>query len=104
MWPKRTSMPMSCCAKQGRRFEGKVTSDAVWFKASSGHDGNELQNLVVNVLENFIPTQGFDIHRDVQVPPPLLPSSLLSHATAGILHHKWPVLPESSTTKVPRLL
>jgi hypothetical protein len=48
-----------------------VGSDAVWFKPSSQHDGSDLQDLVVDVLKNFIPTQGFDIHTDVQVPPHL---------------------------------
>ena len=52
---------------QGREFDGEVGSDAVWFKPPGQHDGGDLQNLVVDVLKNFIPSQGFDIHRDVQV-------------------------------------
>ena len=52
---------------QGREFSGEVGSDAVWFKPPRQHEGGDLQNLVVDVLKNFIPSQGFDIHRDVQV-------------------------------------
>ncbi len=44
-----------------------MESDAVWFKPNKRHDGNDIQELLVKVLEEFVAARGFDLTRDVQV-------------------------------------
>ena len=47
--------------------EKAMTSDAVWFKPNKRHDGNDIQDLLVKVLGEYVDARGFDLKRDVQV-------------------------------------
>lgn len=44
-----------------------MESDAIWFKPNKRHDGNDIQDLLVRVLGEYVAARGFDLKRDVQV-------------------------------------
>lgn len=52
---------------QGEWNAEAVKSDAVWFCPDKRHAGNDLQDLLVDVLTKFLAPRGFDLRRDVQV-------------------------------------
>ena len=71
--------------------EKAMTSDAVWFKPNKRHDGNDIQDLLVKVLGEYVDARGYDLKRDVQVPKYFMTDTeelshfCMSHCVGNIL-------------------
>lgn len=44
-----------------------LSGDAVWFRPPTRHDGSDIQDLLVTVMQKYVAARGYDLRTDVQV-------------------------------------
>ena len=47
--------------------EPALKSDAVWFRPPMRHDGLNIQDLLIDVMQNYVAVRGYNLKKDVQV-------------------------------------